>query len=136
MVGMTPLMRSLPEVLPDAKWSRLKPDIDVGEDGSLALDFVDKSESSAPLSSGIVFNMFSNSLTTTSMDGRSSGLSWQQLMAKATNLSKHSGVKEPNVVSTIERIVPVWCANFTWCKHKMSKEKVKITILVHLLRCF
>lgn len=107
MVGMTSLMRSLPEMLPDANWSRVMQDVDVGEDGSLALDLVDKSEYKVPLSSGIMFSMFSSSLTTTSIDGRSSGWSWQQLRAKATNLSKHSDAKEPKLVSTIERIVPI-----------------------------
>lgn len=40
--------------------------------------------------SGIIFSMVSSSLTTSDMDGRCSVLSWQQLRAKATNLSMHS----------------------------------------------
>lgn len=106
MVGTTPLTRSLPEMLPDANCSWVMQDDDVGEDGTLVLDFGDKSEYEVLPSSGIMFSMFSSSLTTTSIDGRSSGLSWQQLRAKATNLSKHSGAKEPNLVSTMERTVP------------------------------
>lgn len=107
MVGTTPLMRSLPDMLPDANRSRvMQDDVETGE-GRPALDLRDGSEYKAPLSSGIMYSMFSSSLTTTSMDGRSSGLSWQQLRAKATNLPKHSDAKEPNLVSTIERIVPI-----------------------------
>lgn len=106
MVGTTPLIRSLPEMLPDANWSRMMQDVDDGEDGCLELDLRDESEYKEPLLSCIMFSMFSSSLTTTSIDGRSSGLSWQQLRAKDINLSKHSDGKEPNLVSTIERMVP------------------------------
>ena len=110
MAGSTPLMRSLPEMLPDANWSRAMydadADVDVGEDGSPVLELGDKLEHKVPLSSCIMFSMFSSSLTTTRIDGRSSGLSWQQLSAKAANLSRHSAETEPNLVSTIESIVP------------------------------
>lgn len=64
--------------------------------------------------SGIIFSMFSSSLATSNMDGRRSVLSWQQLRAKATNLSKHSDGQGPILLSMMESIKPDSQAAFTW----------------------
>jgi hypothetical protein len=57
--------------------------------------------------------MSSNSLTTSIIDGLSSGWSSQQLRARAKNLSKHSGGYSPILLSIIESIVPDWQARLT-----------------------
>lgn len=40
--------------------------------------------------SGVIFQMFSSSLTTSDIEGLASVCSWQHLRAKDTNLSMHS----------------------------------------------
>lgn len=87
MVGTTPLTRSLPDKDEDTNEFLVTKDEDgVAEEP----EYVEvDSETNMP-DSGIILSMFSSSLTTSNIDGRLSVSSWQQLRAKATNLSTHS----------------------------------------------
>lgn len=86
MLGITPLMRSLPETSPDTKGVLIAED----EDG-VVLDALPESlviDSAFLISeSGIIDHMFSSSLTTSAILGRASGSSSQHLRAKLKNFS-------------------------------------------------
>ena len=86
MVGTTLLLRSLPEIF-EEKYGSLLVLINEYDDDAEYWD-VD-SDIACPVS-GINLSMSSSSLTTSNIDGRSSGLSWQHLRAKDINLSTHS----------------------------------------------
>lgn len=90
MEGTTPLIRSLPETLDDdTKGSLVRKDEEVDADLPERRGLDSDLENMESVS-GNILRMFSSSLTTSDMDGRCSGLSWQHLSAKVTNLSTHS----------------------------------------------
>lgn len=112
-MGITSLTRSLPETLLD-KYGSLdtmfeEEDADWAENTDVV-----GSESMAMASVlDTILRMFSSSLTMFHIDGRCSGLSWQQLRAKDMNFSIHSDGYEPILLSMIENIIPDSCAVFT-----------------------
>ena len=87
MVGTTPLTRSLPEI--DEETNEL---LDTKDEGGVVevVENVDVDSETTVKDSGTILSMSSSSLTTASIDGLFSVLSWQQLMANAANLSRHS----------------------------------------------
>lgn len=86
-MGVISLARSLPKTLQEAYGSMLlqsgDDDADLPEYGYMG------SEKMASVS-GIILSMFSSSLTTSNIDGRFSGSSWQHLRARDTSLPTHS----------------------------------------------
>ena len=83
------VIRPPPEVLDNAYKSLLVlADSEEGDTDSLKNLDLDSDEST-PVS-GIIRRIFSSSLTTSTIDGLSSGLSWQHLRPNAINLSTHS----------------------------------------------
>lgn len=83
-------------------------------DADLLPEFMEVDSENAASVSGSILSIFSSSLTTSDMAGRSSGLSLQQLRAKATNLAMHSDGSDPILLSMIENIKPDSRATFTW----------------------
>ncbi|GKV09568.1 hypothetical protein SLEP1_g21049 [Rubroshorea leprosula] len=106
MVGVAPLIRSLPETYEDMyRFFTIEDDeggvVDVVS-GSPSMDST--SEGSEYL--GIISPIVSRVRTTSAMEGLESVSSWQHFMAKFTNFSTHSEGYEPILTSRTENIVP------------------------------
>lgn len=110
MVGMTSLTRLLPDTYEDMCCSSLATwdaDIDADDEGGAMLPELSKLTSEKTVSaSGNIAMISSSVLTTSIIDGLSSGLSWQQLRARVKNFSKHSDVYNPILLSMMECTVP------------------------------
>ncbi|KHN37139.1 hypothetical protein glysoja_050396, partial [Glycine soja] len=82
-------------------------DVDANDGGAMLPELSKLTISDKRVSgSGNIAMISSSSLTTSSIDGLSSGLSWQHLRARVKNLSKQSDGYNPILLSMMEYIVP------------------------------
>lgn len=122
MEGITPLTRSLPVTFNDETYtSLLVPPCEEDDVNDLPeykwTNSVDEETESV---SGIILSMYSSCLTTSSIDGRFSGSSLQQLRAKLTILSIHTAGYQPILLSIIDSTMPDSYAVFTWVLYYTS----------------
>lgn len=116
IVGIISLTRLLPDTYEDmcccsflVAWYPDVVVVDDDEDEGAILPELSKETSDKLISvSGNKAIMSSNSLTTSIIDGLSSGWSWQQLRARVKNLSKHSDGYKPILLSIMVSIEPDW----------------------------
>ncbi|GLT35509.1 hypothetical protein SLA2020_099550 [Shorea laevis] len=106
MVGVAPLIRSLPETYEDVyRFFTIEDDeggvVDVFP-GSPSVDSATKG-SEYP---GVINPIVSRVWTTSAIKGLESVSSWQHSMAKFTNFSTHSEGYEPILPSITENIIP------------------------------
>lgn len=118
MVGTTPLTRWLPSSgkSPDRCEFLLELTDDAGNPEDPEPEEANISESVGKVSdSGSIEDMFSNSLTICSIEGRSFVSCSQHWRANAINLLRHSDEYGPMRLSITEYILPDWHAEFTCC---------------------
>ncbi|KAG4925403.1 hypothetical protein JHK87_050943 [Glycine soja] len=106
MVGMTPLTRLLPDTYAYVCWSSLAELDPKDDEGAISPELSKVTSGKLASLSDNIATIFSSSLTTSSIDGLSSGFSWQQLRARDKNLSKQSDGHKPILLPIMEYILP------------------------------
>ena len=110
MLGMTLLIRMLPETSEEDMYCWFPPEIILDRDvpvlplvwvGSMATD-----SDGTPSVSGVICHIVSSSLTTSTMFGLASVSSRQHRSPSAANRSTHSPGHDPIRMSTTDRIIP------------------------------
>lgn len=106
MLGTSPLTRLLPNTSPDINGVFMVDD----EGSELNIDPESLVSYSAPLAlvSGIIDQMFSSSLTTSTILGLASGASLQHFRANVKKFSTYSEGYDPIRPSITENIPPAW----------------------------